>query len=192
MHAKYTNKLSWKKVHLRQIEIRFCKLFGIIVNCVPFEKEKITHMETSSVLGLWSLFTAFTQTGIFVVTYLLQNWTWFTRFHPNDCSFIFFSYDRPKTKDLFLLIFPWHAPNQVWVFANDCVNYLKVIVPTVELHLFCLVSQYRKYPQTNIRIHFVNNKLTNFYVKMRFIRIRAGINWIFSHPAQNFNETLFH
>lgn len=29
--------------------------------------------------------------------------------------------------------------------------------------LGCTVSQYRKYTQTNVRIHFINNKLTNIY-----------------------------
>ena len=41
---------------------------------------------------------------------------------------------------------------------------IKVIVPTVVVQ----VSYYRKYTLTNIRIHFINNKLTSTFLLAMF------------------------
>lgn len=46
--------------------------------------------------------------------------------------------------------------------------FLKVKVPTVVVHVFS-VSQYMKYTQSNIRIHFINNKLANTYLFAIFL-----------------------
>ena len=67
-------------------------------------------------------------------------------------------------------------------------NLLKILVIVlIRLwYIFFKISQYRKYTHTNIRKHFINNKLTDytfskyFYIKKnRFKRVRAERNRIF-------------
>ena len=46
---------------------------------------------------------------------------------------------------------------------------MKVIVRTVVVQFIFKVSQYRKYMQTNIRIHFNNNELTKTHLLVMFL-----------------------
>ena len=49
------------------------------------------------------------------------------------------------------------------------ISYVENEIYQISGIFFFKVSQYKKYKQTNIRIHFINNKLTNTYLLVTFL-----------------------
>ena len=90
----------------------------------------------------------------------------FSKFHT-PCKI---SDYEPNTRSICLMLI-------IYKMKKIIINNVKVIVTTVVVYFYFKVSQYRKYMQTNITIHFINKKFTNTYTlaiffqkKIRFIR----------------------